>query len=180
LTQTSHGLPLTAPATVEAKKWSGWGTALKPAAEHWLLVRKPPSEKTLARNILKHGVGGINIAASKLASGRWPANLTHDGNILDEKYARYFYAAKPGKKERNLGCAQPNRHPTVKSVALMDYLVRLVTPPGGTVLDIFAGSGTTGVAALKNGFTFVGVENDPVTLATARDRLTLAGRATCS
>lgn len=63
-----------------------------------------------------------------------------------------------------------NNHPTVKPIALMRYLVRLVTPPGGRVLDPFTGSGTTGIAAVLEGFNFVGVELDPeyVTLAQAR------------
>ena len=171
LNKTPHGLPLTSPATEQAKHWDGWGTALKPAVEHWLLVRKPMSEKTMAKNLLKHGVGGINIQASKLPCGRWPANLVHDGQVLEERCAKFFYAAKPGKSERNLGCSEPNAHPTVKSVALMDYLVRLVTPVDGIVLDIFAGSGTTGVAAVRNGFGFVGFENNPAYLATASERL---------
>lgn len=170
LHKTPHGLPLTAPATDEAKKWAGWGTALKPAAEHWILVRRPPSEKTLAKNVMKHGVGGINIEAGKLDSGRWPTNLVHDGNVLADK-SHFFYAAKPGKKERNLGCTLPNTHASVKSCALMDYLVTLITPPGGIVLDIFAGSGTTGVAAARKKFQFIGIENDEVSLRTARERL---------
>jgi site-specific DNA-methyltransferase (adenine-specific) len=53
-----------------------------------------------------------------------------------------------------------NHHPTVKSQALMRWLVRLVTPPGGVVLDPFMGSGSTGVAALSEGFGFVGIERD--------------------
>lgn len=63
-----------------------------------------------------------------------------------------------------------NNHPTVKPIALMRYLIRLVTPPGGRVLDPFTGSGTTGIAAVLEGFNFVGVELDPeyVTLAQAR------------
>lgn len=54
------------PATDAAKQWQGWGTALKPASEHWILVRKPCSEKTVAANVLKHGTGGINIDASRI------------------------------------------------------------------------------------------------------------------
>ena len=53
-----------------------------------------------------------------------------------------------------------NNHPTVKPTELMRYLCRLVTPPGGTVLDPFMGSGSTGKAALKEGFGFVGIDND--------------------
>jgi site-specific DNA-methyltransferase (adenine-specific) len=63
-----------------------------------------------------------------------------------------------------------NTHPTVKPVALCRYLIRLVTPPGGTVLDPFAGSGTSGVAAINEGNSFIGMENDPESVAIARAR----------
>ncbi len=68
--------------------------------------------------------------------------------------ARFFFHAKASKSERGEG----NTHPTVKPLALMKYLCRLVTQPGGAVLDPFAGSGSTGVAALREGFNFVGIE----------------------
>lgn len=70
--------------------------------------------------------------------------------------ARFFYCAKASKADRGEG----NRHPTVKPTALMRYLVRLVTPPGGVVLDPFMGSGSTGKAALLEGFRFVGIERE--------------------
>jgi DNA modification methylase len=98
------------------------------------------------------------------ADGRFPANLIHDGS--DEvvagfpqstgSAARFFYCAKTSKSERNKDT--DNNHPTVKPIALMRYLCRLVTPPGGTVLDPFMGSGSTGVAALNEGFKFIGCE----------------------
>ena len=61
-------------------------------------------------------------------------------------------------------------HPTVKPIDLMRWLVRLVTPPGGTVLDPFAGSGTTGIAAALEGFDFIGIEREAgyVEIAEAR------------
>ena len=99
---------------------------------------------------------------------------------------RFFYVGKPSKRERNYGCgsldaretmrygeqgqgptarqtprkpvAQSNTHPTVKPVALMRQLVRLITPPGGTVLDPFIGSGTTALAAAIEGFDSIGCE----------------------
>jgi len=69
--------------------------------------------------------------------------------------------------------AQPrrNHHPTVKPVDLMRWLVRLVTPPGGTVLDPFAGSGTTGCACAVEGFEFVGIEREPEYADIARQRV---------
>lgn len=74
--------------------------------------------------------------------------------------SRYFYVAKPRERERHAGAVK-NDHPTVKPLALMRWLVRLVTPPGGLVLDPFAGSGTTGLACLEEGLGFVGVEVTP-------------------
>lgn len=68
-----------------------------------------------------------------------------------------------------------NHHPTVKPLKLMEYLVRLVTPPGGTVLDCYMGSGTTGVAAARLGFNFVGIERDPEYFEIARRRIEHAG-----
>ena len=93
-------------------------------------------------------------------AGRWPANLIHDGSDevtqpLNDS-ARFFYTAKASKDDRDKG----NTHPTVKPTDLMAYLCRLVTPPGGIVLDPFMGSGTTGKAALSEGFSFIGIERD--------------------
>ncbi len=106
--------------------------------------------------------------------------------ILSGGASRFFYVAKASKRDRNEGLeeleavrhadrvvddgpggenprnrtnqAKQNFHPTVKPTALMRYLIKLVTPPGGTVLDPFTGSGSTGKAALLDGFQFVGVE----------------------
>ena len=72
--------------------------------------------------------------------------------------SRFFYCAKASKKEKTLNKTIENKHPTVKSLKLMKYLINLVTPPGGVVLDPFMGSGTTGQAALEDDFGFVGVE----------------------
>lgn len=92
--------------------------------------------------------------------GRWPANLIHDGSneacLALKSGARFFYSAKTGKDDRETD----NNHPTVKPTTLMAYLCRMVTPPGGTVLDPFMGSGSTGKAATVNGFRFVGIERD--------------------
>ncbi len=72
--------------------------------------------------------------------------------------SRFFYCAKASKKEKTLNNTIDNKHPTVKSLKLMKYLINLVTPPGGVVLDPFMGSGTTGQAALEGDFGFVGIE----------------------
>ncbi len=81
--------------------------------------------------------------------------------------ARFFYCAKASKADRSEG----NTHPTVKPTDLMRYLCRLVTPPGGIVLDPFMGSGSTGKAALLEGFQFIGIERDPAYLEVARARI---------
>lgn len=85
--------------------------------------------------------------------------------------ARFFYCAKASKAER--GAA--NNHPTVKPLALMQYLCRLVTPKGGTVLDPFAGSGTTGMAAQREGFNAVLIEREEAYAEMARARLAKDG-----
>lgn len=233
------------PATPEAAAWAGYGTALKPAHEPILLVRKP-LEGTVARNVLAHGVGGLNIDGCRVETddnlnggayskaernpesgtffstlsggrtgqayqqpaGRWPPNILHDGSpeVLEafgrfgdrapghtpakrgaggisttghkgqetgrESYTeggsaarffpalgfsddelRVFYSSKANKAER-----MGSQHPTVKPIALLRWLARLITPPGGRIIDPFAGTGTTGAAARAEGFDFTGIE----------------------
>jgi hypothetical protein len=214
---------ITAPATPEAQKWQGWGTALKPAWEPICLARKPLAEKNIAANVLAHGTGAINVDACRVGTeqtvtvrsgdsggngafgrderkgewlnppGRFPANLLHDGsedvlagfpetgaaksadkgerpamaagrNLLPDggvrghddnggSAARFFYSAKAGPLDR-IGTA----HATVKPVDLMRWLCRLITPPGGHILEPFAGSGTTGIAAMAEGFDCTMIE----------------------
>ena len=85
--------------------------------------------------------------------------------------SRFFYCAKANKQERGEG----NNHPTVKPVALMEYLIKLVLPPGGIVLDPFAGSGTTLVAAKNLGVRAIGMELDPEYAAIAIRRIRNTG-----
>jgi site-specific DNA-methyltransferase (adenine-specific) len=81
--------------------------------------------------------------------------------------ARFFYCAKASKADRGEG----NTHPTVKPTDLMRYLCRLVTPPDGIVLDPFMGSGSTGKAAILEGFQFIGIEREAEYLAIAETRI---------
>jgi DNA modification methylase len=81
--------------------------------------------------------------------------------------ARFFYCAKASKADRSEG----NTHPTVKPTDLMRYLCRLVTPPGGIVLDPFMGSGSTGKAAMLDGFRFIGIEREAEYLEIAKQRM---------
>jgi DNA modification methylase len=109
--------------------------------------------------------------------------------------ARFFYVAKSSKRDRNEGCegleeheskrtqaggddtrgrptpVNRNHHPTVKPTALMRYLCKLVTPPAGTVLDPFCGSGSTGKGAVLEGFRFIGIEQDAEYIEIARRRI---------
>jgi len=212
---------ITAPATDDAHKWDGWGTALKPSVEPVVLARKPLSG-TVAANVLEHGTGAINIGACRIergdaayarncsgdrghagtrdpstegatnlragggrkADGGYPNNLIHDGSeevcglFPSAVQARFFYSPKAANKERFGYCQDCDQvfvragnlhtehnitwHPTVKPVDLMAYLVRLVTPPGGVVLDPFAGTGTTGKAAILEGMDPILIEQDPI------------------
>lgn len=218
----------------------GLRTALKPAMELIAVARKPLSEKTIAANVLKWGTGALNIDGCRIpsgsdysdldvtqggnramsfgmgerkfvpASGRWPANLIHDGSeevvalfpdsdgqqgdvrgsepssVTNGIYgdfsgrvpsparndsgsaARFFYTAKADSDDR-LG----SKHPTVKPVDLMQWLVRLVTPKGGLVLDCFAGSGTTGEAAFREGMRAVLIEREEAYVADIHRRIDL-------
>ena len=196
---------ITAAHTEAARQWAGWGTALKPALEPITVARKPLIG-TVAENVLAHGTGALNVDGCRVEggliasaggtrrsngimgaseplggwepthSGRWPANLIHDGSeevvgLLNDA-ARFFYCAKASKADRGEG----NNHPTVKPTDLMRYLCRLVTSPGGTVLDPFMGSGSTGKAAMLEGFGFIGIERDPEYVKIAKARIGAARR----
>jgi DNA modification methylase len=222
----SNDNSMTVPTNEVSKKWLGWGTALKPASEHWILIQKPISEHNLAANVLKHGVGGINIDNSRIPingkisssinlnfkeggfiwegqkrsttsvyhqhpNGRFPSNviltrskeLDCPARIINDQSEReievsqyfknfkpenpFYYCKKPEKSERG----EFNTHPTVKPLRLMRYLCKMVTPPNGTVLDPFMGSGTTGVAALFENYQFIGIERDEKYFEIANRRL---------
>ena len=180
-------------------EWGGWGTALKPAHEPIVMARKPLSEKTVGNNVLEWGTGGINIDDSRIEGikpevtrsssmfqskhdgrlseeshiGRFPANVIFDeeaGKLLDEQYegvSRFFYCPKTNKSDRSEG----NIHPTVKPTDLMLYLIRLVTPKSGVTLDPFMGSGSTGKAAIRGGFDFIGIEREEEYMDIAESRI---------
>jgi DNA modification methylase len=179
------------PETDIAKKWEGWGNALKPAHEPICMGRKP-MKTSIIQNVQEWGTGAINIDATRIPydadniptvgnrtssfhnatgklnetisggdgsggfeaneSGRFPTNVL--GEI--EGYQKYFYCPKVSRKERG----EYNTHPTVKPVELMKYLVNLVTPKGGTVLDPFNGSGSTGMACVELNYDYVGIDLD--------------------
>ena len=120
----------------------------------------------MAKDVYDGGYTGVETGSSEL--GRFPANVMHNG--LEEDWARYFYCPKTSKAEKG----KDNSHPTVKPIKLMKYLCRLVTPKGGTVLDPFMGSGSTGIAAKNEGFEFIGIEREKEYFEIAERRVSVA------
>jgi DNA modification methylase len=87
------------------------------------------------------------------------------------KFGRPHCVCEAPEWEDTKGSRGRNVHPTVKPVELMRWLCRMVTPPGGVVLDPFTGSGSTGIAALREGFSFIGIEREAEYVSIARDRI---------
>ncbi len=115
--------------------------------------------------------GGGNKANKKPPARKSQVIPTKDtGEIWEPNSggaSRFFYCAKASKKERGEG----NNHPTVKPIKLMEYLITLITPPNGIVLDPFIGSGTTAIAALNTGRFFIGIEKEEKYVEIARKRI---------
>jgi site-specific DNA-methyltransferase (adenine-specific) len=114
-------------------------------------------------NLGKSSGGGMkDLKSGKLFMGDTHPNITDSTGFGDSGGAsRFFYTAKASKKERNAGLddGEKNPHPTVKPLALMEYLCKLTrTPTGGIVIDPFMGSGTTGMACVNTGRDFIGIE----------------------
>jgi DNA modification methylase len=141
--------------------------------------------------------GWAGKEGGEIVQGRYPSNVIGE---IQEEYQKYFYCPKVSRKERHTGfdttqiatnpngmwddgvqfqnqqafsgnTEKGNNHPTVKPVALMEYLIKLITPPGGTVLDPFNGSGSTGMAAVGLGFNYIGCELDPAYVDIAEKRI---------
>ena len=143
--------------------------------------------------------GGTNPNPMDWGNNRSDGDIVKGHTDNGGSAARFFYCAKANKKDRNQGldgfeekrpdersvtgmgtfeekgvAKQANHHPTVKPTDLMRYLCRLVTPPNGTVLDPFLGSGSTGKAAVAEGFSFIGVEQSEEYLTIAKARIEAA------
>ena len=104
---------------------------------------------------------------------QWDKDVPAEKGNASRFFKSIIYQAKASKSERNRGCENIEKgcsHPTVKPVALMEYLIKMVTPKGGIVLDPFMGSGTTGIACRKLNYGFIGIEleEDYITIAKAR------------
>lgn len=130
------------------------------------------------RNTTVHAFGdGLGAQGGTIATidaGRWPANIVHDGSpkvtsAFPYGSARFFYSAKADAEDR-----MGSKHPTVKPVDLMQWLCRMVTPPGGLLLDPFAGSGSTGEAAMRDGMRAILCEREPDYQADIKERIRLA------
>ncbi len=133
---------------------------------------KPKKERTGRRG--GRGFGQFDHEKSAALEGNWPADPGGGSSRFfkiiesDEEFLRFKYCSKASKKERGEG----NNHPTVKPLKLLEYLCRLTkTPSGGIILDPFMGSCTTGIAALKEGRSFIGIDNDSKSIKIARKRL---------
>ena len=137
-------------------------------AERKIVKRKSRSDD----GVWTDGNSGMKAEGSQYADadpkGRFPANVMHNG--LQEDWARYYYCPKTSKSEKG----NDNTHPTVKPIKLMKYLCRLITPKGGTVLDPFMGSGSTGIAAKDEGFEFIGIEREKEYFEIAEQRVSVA------
>lgn len=152
----------------EHQDWWGWGTDLKGSHEPICLARKMLAEDTIAANALEHSTGALHIEACRGEDGRWPATVLHDGSIevygslpADRDMLGVMPCMKPSKAERAFGLEEGERgHVTAKPIALMQWLLRLTTPPCGLVLDPFMGGASTGIACVNEGFRFIGIEKD--------------------
>ena len=122
---------------------------------------------TQAEQIFKGGWTGKE--GGEIVKGRWPANVIHDG--LEEEWAKYFYCPKASKKEKG-----DTKHPTVKPLELMRYLVKLITPKDGIVLDPFAGTGTTGEACTLEGRNYYLIEKTKEYIPDIENRINKYGR----
>ena len=182
---------IVAPASPEAGQWEGWYNNIKNSFEPILLIRKPLSEKTVAENILKWGTGALNIDACRIFNSggsqnnndsRFASNVILSGKAGEElnkqaglNVASYFYCPKPSEKEKDMGCEDTgNTHPTIKPLNLCSYLLKLLTPPEGKVIDLFSGSGTVGMACAMNNFQYHGIEIEREFYLLARRRIMAA------
>lgn len=165
------------------EEWSGFGQKTEPDYEQEI-----NSSGRFPANFIHDGSDEVAKLFPRSKGGAYPAKRgkavattfasgqeTEGGFRAmgdDGSAARFFYCAKTNTKERNDGLGkEKNTHPTVKPTELMRYLIRLITPPAGVVLDPFMGSGSTGRAAVIDGFSFIGIDQNPEYVEIAKKRV---------
>lgn len=168
------------PVSPLAIKYKGAGLGIKPAYEPIILIQKPLEDRlAVAQNIIKYGVGALNLEDTRIPygtddrkvghnphpNGRVTANLIRTDRFEDG-YDKFFAVAKVRQHAEDF-----NFHPTLKPVALMEHLVKLTSFADQIVLDPFMGSGSTGLACLQLQRQFVGFELDANYFTIARRRL---------
>ena len=151
------------------QRYRGAGLGIKPAYEPIILIQKPKAPGlTVAQNILKYGTGALNLEETRIPLATGEAPVGHNPHPLgrvcanhlrtdpwQDGYDKFFMVPKVRQHKDSF-----NHHPTLKPVALMEHLVKLISFEGQTILDPFAGSGSTGIAALERRRQFVGYEKD--------------------
>lgn len=161
VTKTAYGTFAGAPTVSSAK--GRWPANMAHDGSPEVMARFPECQTGLMK-------AGTKRKSRDWYSGNFPEEATNRDTYADRGSAgRFFYTAKASPRER-----RGSTHPTVKPLALMDWLVRLVTPPGGCVLDPFAGTATTGEACLRRGFRFIGIEREATYMDDAVRRLRAA------
>lgn len=138
------------PVTDTAKEWDGWGTNLAPSFEPIVLARKQLDGSNLAKNLMLHGVGALNVKLLKEELGKFPCNIIEIDKERKEKF---------------------NTHPTVKPIKIIEHLLKLSSKEGYTILDPFMGSGTTAVACAKLNRNYIGFEINGKYIEIANKRL---------
>ena len=174
-----EGKPIFKPASELGQKYDGAGLGIKPAYEPMILIQKPIEQGfNIAQNIVKHGTGALNLEETRLPyeenehkvghnphpKGRVSANILR-AEPLHDGYDKFFLIPKVRQSKESF-----NTHPTLKPVALMQHMVKLISFEQQTVLDPFMGSGSTGVAALELQRKFIGyeIEKEYFDIATKR------------
>lgn len=168
------------PASDQGQRYLGSGLGIKPAYEPIILVQKPLSVgMTVAQNIITHGTGALNFEATRIPyeegeskvghnphpRGRVPANIIRT-EAFDDGYDKFFLVPKVRQHAEDF-----NHHPTLKPLALMDHLVKLLTWEEQLILDPFMGSGSTGVSAVELNRQFIGYEMDKDYFEIAKKRV---------
>ena len=166
------------------RRYRGAGLGIKPAYEPIIMVQKPRLPGlTVAQNMVRYGTGALNLEETRIPLAPGESPVGHNphprgrvcANFLrtepqQDGYDKFFMVPKVRQHKDSF-----NHHPTLKPVALMNHLIKLISFEGQTVLDPFAGSGSTGVAALGQKRQFVGYEKDTNYYKIMNRRLTACG-----